>query len=265
MPWTRTRLLRLMTGKSATAIRTAGPVMLGVGLLGISWEVAASEGWLGTSFPRLNAVLRYAVDLDSSRVVWESLRVTLASALGGILIGFLTASAAVIVSFMGKPWFVVVERFSVTLHAIPLIAFAPVLITLLEPHWAPLIAAALAAYYPIYVSLSSAVVFSPPVYADLATSLGSNRQSLLAYCIVPHAMPNLIDGLRLAIPAAILGAILGEWFGAPRGIGVIILAAMQNFQLEQLWCAALAAAASSMVLYVSLAPLHHRARDRFIW
>src|SRR2546429_7093112 len=46
--------------------------------------------------------------------------------------------------------------------------------------------------------------------------------------------------LHDALP--IFGAVIGEWFGARRGIGVLLVSSMQNLQVEQLWAAALAAA-----------------------
>ena len=66
---------------------------------------------------------------------------------------------------------------------------------------------------------------------------------------LPAAIPGMADGLRLAAPAAILGAVLGEWFGAPRGLGVLIVSAMQNYQIELLWAAALLAALMSMIAF----------------
>ena len=43
--------------------------------------------------------------------------------------------------------------------------------------------------------------------------------------------------------------MLGEWFGAPRGLGVLIVSAMQNYQIELLWAAALLAAGMSMIAF----------------
>jgi ABC-type nitrate/sulfonate/bicarbonate transport system permease component len=47
----------------------------------------------------------------------------------------------------------------------------------------------------------------------------------------------------------VLGAVLGEWFGAPRGLGVLIVSAMQNYQINLLWAAAMLAALVSMISF----------------
>jgi ABC-type nitrate/sulfonate/bicarbonate transport system permease component len=66
---------------------------------------------------------------------------------------------------------------------------------------------------------------------------------------IPAALPALANGLRLAVPVALVGALIGEWFGAPRGLGVLIVNAMENFQIVLLWSAVLLTATCSMLGY----------------
>jgi len=80
---------------------------------------------------------------------------------------------------------------------------------------------------------------------------------------VPGAVPAFVDGLRLAAPAAVLGTVLGEWFGAPRGLGAISVSALQNLRVPQMWAAALLCVACSLAAYIVLTTLHRRALARF--
>ena len=74
----------------------------------------------------------------------------------------------------------------------------------------------------------------------------------------PNALPTLIDGLKLGVSTAVLGAILGEWFGAPAGLGVLIVSSMQNFQINLLWSAAIIGTVMSGAAYFLLALLQAR-------
>jgi NitT/TauT family transport system permease protein len=74
----------------------------------------------------------------------------------------------------------------------------------------------------------------------------------------------LLDGLTLAAPAAVLGAVIGEWFGAPRGLGILLVSSMQNFQIELLWAAALTSALVSLAAYLVLTGLRSLATGRFL-
>ena len=93
--------------------------------------------------------------------------------------------------------------------------------------------------------------------------LGADRLKRFWRLELPAAMPALVSGLRLAWPAALIGAIIGEWFGAPRGIGILIINAMQNFQIVLLWCAVLLAVGASLFFYGLLTLLERAAYSRF--
>jgi ABC-type nitrate/sulfonate/bicarbonate transport system permease component len=66
---------------------------------------------------------------------------------------------------------------------------------------------------------------------------------------MPAAVPAVLDAVRSAAPASVVGAILGEWFAAEAGLGPLLIAAMQNYETVQLWAVALAGTLLSMVLY----------------
>jgi NitT/TauT family transport system permease protein len=80
---------------------------------------------------------------------------------------------------------------------------------------------------------------------------------------VPQAIPAFFDGLTLAAPAAVLGATIGEWFGAPMGLGLVLVSAMQNYQMALLWSAALAATIMSLAAYLLFVQLQRVAVRRF--
>ena len=94
-------------------------------------------------------------------------------------------------------------------------------------------------------------------------SVGRWRPLLLVE--LPNALPSLVDGLKLGASSAVLGAILGEWFGAPAGLGVLIVSSMQNFQVNLLWSAAFLGTAMSAVGYFALVLVQQKLLPRFRW
>jgi NitT/TauT family transport system permease protein len=97
----------------------------------------------------------------------------------------------------------------------------------------------------------------------LFTVLGASRLQRLWRLDLPAALPALSSGLKLAVPVSLIGAVIGEWFGAPRGLGVLIVNAMQNFQIPLLWSAVTLIAASSLTLYALLTLLERACYARF--
>ncbi|MET1044964.1 MAG: ABC transporter permease subunit, partial [Microbacteriaceae bacterium] len=100
-------------------------------------------------------------------------------------------------------------------------------------------------------------------HQDVFSVFGSARSTTLLRLQIPVSLPTVFDGLALAAPTAILGATIGEWFGAPRGLGVLIVSAMQNYQVLLLWAAALTAALLSLAAYLVAVRLQSGAVRRF--
>ena len=95
------------------------------------------------------------------------------------------------------------------------------------------------------------------------TAFGANRWKRLVHLELPSALPHLAGGLKAAVSASFIGAILGEWFGAPRGLGLVILNAMQNFQIRLMWAAVTMAAAMSLTGFLIAAALQKALAQRF--
>ena len=72
-----------------------------------------------------------------------------------------------------------------------------------------------------------------------------------------------MDGLKLAAPAALAGAIFGEWYGAERGLGVLLIGAMQSGRAERLWAASLISAACGLLAFALFAGLRRLLVGRF--
>jgi NitT/TauT family transport system permease protein len=94
-------------------------------------------------------------------------------------------------------------------------------------------------------------------------SFGARRDRQLKYLDFPAALPAIASGAKLAAPTALIGIIIGEWFGAPRGLGVLVINAMQNFQIPLLWSAVLLAVITSIVLFVLLGWIERRVAEYF--
>jgi NitT/TauT family transport system permease protein len=83
----------------------------------------------------------------------------------------------------------------------------------------------------------------------MMSTFGGGRWQLLRYLEIPSDIPSFLSGLKISITAAMIGAVVGEWFGAPTGLGIVILNSMQNFQIPLMWAAILAVAAIALSGY----------------
>jgi NitT/TauT family transport system permease protein len=63
-------------------------------------------------------------------------------------------------------------------------------------------------------------------------SFGANEWQIMKIVVLPNSVPYIVAGLRLAIGRAILGVVVGEFFGASKGLGFMIATAATNYKVD---------------------------------
>jgi ABC-type nitrate/sulfonate/bicarbonate transport system permease component len=66
----------------------------------------------------------------------------------------------------------------------------------------------------------------------------------------PYALPYLFVGLKIAAPVSVFGALVAEWTGAERGLGVFMINAMSGFLVVRLWASIFVSCALSAGFYL---------------
>jgi NitT/TauT family transport system permease protein len=122
---------------------------------------------------------------------------------------------------------------------------------------------AISCFFPMFIATAAGLTAARRSHLDVMSVLGAGRWTQLRRVRLPAALPSITDGFRLAAPAAVLGAIFGEWFGAEKGIGAVLVSSMQNFQVELLWATALLATLVSVVALAGFTALSHWTQRKF--
>ncbi|TYK53671.1 ABC transporter permease subunit [Actinomadura decatromicini] len=244
-------------------MRRAGAGVLGVAVLLGLFEVVGRTGVAGSTWPPLSSVVSYSVGDPGRVILARAAEATVVEASAGLAAGTFAAVAAAALGLV-VPWLRAgMSQVAVLLSTVPLIALGPVLVTTVGTERTPAVIAALGSGFAVFVAMSSA--FSRPATSldDLFQVLGATRTSTMVRLRAPAAVPSFFDGLALAAPAALLGAVVGEWFGAPRGIGVLLVSSMQNFDVVQLWAHALCLSVVSLAAYGALTGVRRVSVRRF--
>jgi ABC-type nitrate/sulfonate/bicarbonate transport system permease component len=236
---------------------------LGIALFLALWETIGQFQLAGISWPPLSAVLEMLFDQSRLALFQRALSATLEETATGYLWGTSAGLFLAAVAHLLPPLKRGSDRLAAVLNSVPSIALGPIFLVLLSRESTPAAVSSIHVFFIVFVSVSSGLQRATPAHRDLFSVLGADRLRRFARLELPAALPALASGLRLAWPAALIGAIIGEWFGAPRGIGILIINAMQNFQIVLLWCAVLLAVASSLLFYGLLTLLERAAYARF--
>ena len=141
--------------------------------------------------------------------------------------GFAVGAAGAIVVGYGlarSPWF---ERlfapYLVGAQAVPILALAPLLALWFQTGLtAKVLIVAVTVFFPVAIATMVGIRSVDRGLLELGRSLRASRSQILWTIEIPAAMPSILGGLRVAVPLAVLGAIVGEWAGADKGLGVLI-------------------------------------------
>ena len=91
-------------------------------------------------------------------------------------------------------------------------------------------------------------------YIELFHSMGATRRQSLLKLHIPMALPSFFSGLKLAIVFALVGAAIGEWFGASKGLGYYSRRMSGNLNAEGVFAAITILALIGVLLFHSFLP-----------
>ncbi|MFZ3214788.1 MAG: ABC transporter permease subunit [Candidatus Acidiferrales bacterium] len=227
------------------------------------WQWAGKTGVAGPVLPAASDVAVTLFAPANLPLLARSAVATLASAAKGLVLGGSLAILLAIVMRLLPPLRPGLDRFALLVNATPPIALAPILIVVFSRSQTPTVLAGIQVFFLIYVAASSGLAAASPTLRAVITSFGATSWKRLLHLELPAALPHLASGLKAAVSASFIGAILGEWFGAPQGLGLVILNAMQNFQIRLMWAAVTVAAAMSLAGFLAAASLEQSVARRF--
>ena len=244
-------------------IRRLLPRLAGLVILVAAWQILGATGVTGKTLPAFTDVLHIYTLQVRRALLLRAASATIASAALGLAIGSclgcLTALAAYLLPILSPG----LNRMAVVVNAVPAIALGPILIVTAGREETPILLAAIPVYFLLYVAATAGLTSADRRHTQLFLAAGATRIQRLIFLDAIYAIPALLNGLKLGVPTAIIGAVVGEWFGAPTGLGIVILNTMQNFQIPLMWATVLVVAAISLSIYGILGLAERAAQRRF--
>lgn len=157
------------------------------------------------------------------------------------------------------PWVgAVLNGPAITLVCVPALVWAPLLAIAFSPHAAKVGLAAIAAFLPILVGTMSGLRSADPQALQVITVFGGSSFDELRKVKLRAAVPLMVAGLRVAVPAAVLGATIGEFIGGDRGLGIFMVEALRQFMPARIWGAGVVVTALGIAGYALVGRLGQR-------
>ncbi|MFF2330586.1 MULTISPECIES: ABC transporter permease [unclassified Streptomyces] len=225
-------------GRPALSRRTTALVGVAVyAVLLVAWEIYGRGMYHpGGVLPPPSRILGVLWDDRAAyaRNTWATVGEAAAGFAAGVLLAVLLAVFMDRFRAVGDG----LHRLALMLYSIPVIGLAPALVAWLGLGFtSKAVVALLAAFFPVLVNLVGALRSTDPRVRELGMVLGLGSPRELRYLRLPYALPAFVASLKIAAPAAFIGAMIAEWVGADQGLGLALLYAMFGYQIPQMWAA----------------------------
>jgi len=116
-------------------------------------------------------------------------------------------------------------------QVVPKVAIAPLFLVWFGVGTTPkVLVAFLISFFPIVIDAAVGLRSMSPEMNDLARSMGASRMQVFAQFRLPTSLPYLFSGLKVAATLAIAGAVVGEFVGADKGLGYLLLTTNSNME-----------------------------------
>ncbi len=135
-------------------------------------------------------------------------------------------------------------------QTVPKISLAPLFLVWFGVGILPkILVAFLISFFPIIIDTAVGLRSIAPEMVDLARSMGATRFQIFSRFRLPTSLPYLFSGLKVASTLAVVGAVVGEFVGADKGLGYLLLVANSNLLTSLMFAAIFALTAQGLILF----------------
>ncbi|HLI91566.1 MAG TPA: ABC transporter permease [Ktedonobacteraceae bacterium] len=217
----------------------AGRVLFFVCLI-IAWQFASGKiaNPLFISSP-LAVVKRLGVWIGDG-TLWFHTAITLQETLLGLLYGSVAGILAGLLMGLLPPLAKILDPFVIALYSIPKVALAPLFIL-----WfgigieMKVVLAAVTVFFLVFINTLTGVLGVDQNLVNAVILMGGRRRDIVFKVMIPAATGYILTGLRIAIPYALIGAVIAELVASNRGLGYLINTSASEFDTAGVFAALL--------------------------
>ncbi len=185
-----------------------------------------------------------------SAILLDNTLVTLYEALVGFLFAILVAMILAVIidqfSFFKRGFYPIL----IASQTVPIIAIAPLLMIWFGYGLLPkVVVVTLVCFFPIVLSTVDGFNQADSGLIALLQTMNATKWQVFKKVRFPSALPSFFSGLRIAATYSIMGAVIGEWLGANKGLGIYMKNASHSFLTDQVFAAILVIVFTSILFF----------------
>ena len=185
--------------------------------------------------------------------IFEHTKITIYEALVGYLVALILSIFLAIVidnnRFLRQGFYPIL----VASQTIPIIAIGPLITAWFGFGILPkVLVVTLVAFFPIIVNMIDGFNSTDKDLINLLKTMNATKWQIFLKVKIPSALPSTFSGLRIAATYSVMGAVIGEWLGASKGLGIYIRNASNSYLIDQVFAAIIVIVGISILFYSAL-------------
>ena len=218
-------------------------------ILIIIWEVSTRvfniESWI---LPAPSIIVQEAVQSwgNYQHHISSTVVLTLSGFAIGVSIGLLIAVLLHVLPFVRQ----MVYPLLLLSQNIPIIVLAPLLVIWFGYGTLPkIIIITLVCFFPVTIATLDGFRQTNRELVHYMKMAGATKQQMFTKLELPHALPSIFSGLKISATYSVMGAVISEWLGASKGIGVYMTLASSSFRTDRVFVAILLVIVLCFILF----------------
>ena len=190
---------------------------------------------------------------DNHMLIAENALITATEVALGLIIGTVLGALTAIQLASSDRLHRLVMPLLIFTQAVPVFALAPIL-TLWFGYGiaSKVVMAVLIIYFPVTSAFYDGLLRVPVDVLDMAKTMGGTKTQIMRRIKIPHALPSLGTGLKLAAVYAPIGAVIGEWVGASKGLGYLMLLANGRAKTDLMFASLFTLVVMTLLLHLTI-------------
>jgi len=145
------------------------------------------------------------------------------------------------------------------LYATPTIALAPLFILWFGIGvWSKVVVVILLVFFPVAINTEAGLRTTSERLIEMLRSFGASERQIFVKVSLPSAVPFILAGLKLGIGRGLIGVVVAELFGSRAGLGRLIAASADSFNMPELFAGVVVLAVAGILMTAGFSWLERR-------
>lgn len=230
-------------------IATFGPMLVLLVALIALWELTVRAGWVNQSVLPAPGSIWQAL-IDRREILWQETIQTAFETVLGLVASIILGLGFAILIGMSPLVRRAISPLLIVTQTIPLVALAPLLLIWFGFDLQPkIILVTLYCFFPITIACADALLGVDEDLIRVLRSMKASSWQILYMVRLPASMPAFFSGLRIAATYSVTGAIVGEFVGSERGLGIFMVKSVNAHATIAVFAAIVVTAVLSLLLF----------------